>query len=152
MTPMSLTLNTFLEYLASHDDDELVFHFEGRQINPGYHVTELKAVTVLSIDCGARRDSWIETQVVLLDGAHHRGTYMTAGRFSDIARKSLRALPQLGGAPLFFEFDASKYRATIPTRNPGQVMVPLAAEQAVCKPMQDNGCRPARDQSACCSA
>ena len=54
----------FLTLLAKHQDKSLLFEYALNQIVPAnYHITEVKHVTIDSVDCGAKTDTWKETVI-----------------------------------------------------------------------------------------
>src|SRR3954467_15609189 len=55
------SLTAVLAALASHEDKSLVIEYGGRAIQPGYHVTEVKAGSFVTLDCGGNPDAWEET-------------------------------------------------------------------------------------------
>ena len=83
-------------------DAPLIFVTENGPINAGYHVTEVKLASVQSLDCGARRSSWNEVVIQLLDGSGQ--DFMTAGKFTGILKKATSKLEGLDHAALKFEF------------------------------------------------
>lgn len=63
-----------LSLLAEHSDKSLLFEYAPNQIVPAnYHITEVKHVTIDSVDCGARTDAWKETVVQLWESPHDIG-------------------------------------------------------------------------------
>ena len=134
------TLGDLIEQLDGHADHALVFASDDGEIGAGYHVTELKQISVKSIDCGQRTDQWDETLVQLLDGAD--GTHMRVGKFIGIARKSEAVLPGLANTPLSFEYapqNRGLRRMTVRglSKEDDRIVVALAEENAVCKPLAD---------------
>jgi len=57
----------FLAELTPHGTKLLVFTYDGRDVQAGYHVTEVKDGRFASIDCGAVPESWRETVIQLWD-------------------------------------------------------------------------------------
>ncbi len=96
---------TFLDKLQTYNKSRaLVFDLGERTIAPGYHVTEVKAVTVRSMDCGGRANAWNETVVQLWAPDSSREGYMTVGKFLDIYGSVASSVPIDGGAVLRFEY------------------------------------------------
>src|SRR2546423_15351498 len=58
---------SLLEDLSQHRAKSLIFHYEGRDVLPGYHVTEVKSGAFPALDCGANFESWHETFFQLWD-------------------------------------------------------------------------------------
>ena len=138
------TLPEFIAALKAAPDLALVFRADNTDIRTGYHVTELKHVTVNSIDCGGNRDGWGETIVQLLDGAG-RGAHLTAAKFNEIAEASLVAIPDLANGRLRFEFapqnaPAWVFAGGVLVRGTNRFSMDLTPEYAVCKPLQSAAC------------
>lgn len=56
------SLATVLTALAPHEDKSLVIDYgDGREVQAGYHVTEVKAGSFVTLDCGNNPDAWQET-------------------------------------------------------------------------------------------
>ena len=61
---------TLMDALRTSAQRPLEFHLDGRLlIGPGYHVTEVKAVSIEAMDCGGQAASWRETVIQLMDGS-----------------------------------------------------------------------------------
>ncbi len=97
---------TFLDELQNYDKGRaLVFNLGTRIVAPGYHITEVKAVTVQSMDCGGRANAWNETVVQLWSpGARPDEGYMTVGKFLGIYGSVASSMPIDGEAVLRFEY------------------------------------------------
>ncbi|MEF2278261.1 DUF6428 family protein [Deinococcus sp. YIM 134068] len=144
----------FLDALASHADKPLVFQLNGETlVHEGYHVTEVKAVTVEAMDCGGRADAWRETVVQLWNGGGEEDQgFMTVGKFLNIYGQVARSVPVRGDAELRIEYGDAR-NPTIQYRVGGldvrsdQVLVNLSYPAVSCKPNDE---RLAAGQSACC--
>lgn len=55
-----MTTQDFLTALEPHEDKPLIFDV-GKRVNAGYHVTEIKASAVHTMDCGGQSNQWFET-------------------------------------------------------------------------------------------
>ena len=56
----------FLNLLTEHNNKALLFEYApGNYVGANYHITEIKNITVASVDCGAGTDSWNETIIQL---------------------------------------------------------------------------------------
>jgi hypothetical protein len=58
-----ISLGLLLDTLAGAKDLPLVFHYDGRPVKGGYHVTEVKAGHFSVLDCGANPEAWAEILV-----------------------------------------------------------------------------------------
>ena len=58
--------HTFLKTLKENLDKDLIFEYKsGLFVGANYHITEIKNVSIDSVDCGGKSDSWQETIVQL---------------------------------------------------------------------------------------
>ena len=62
-----ITTRELLQRLAAEGPKQLVFSYEGRDVLPGYHVTEVKDGQFAGLDCGANPEAWRETFIQLWD-------------------------------------------------------------------------------------
>ena len=61
-----MTTQEFFNTLKEHPGKSLLFQYTpGQLVGANYHITEVKHITVDSVDCGAREDSWKETIIQL---------------------------------------------------------------------------------------
>src|SRR5436189_2376596 len=74
----------------------LVFiNSNGATIHGGYHLTELKAASFDTVDCGAQKNQWNETIVQLwVPEEQENGERMTAAKFLSIYDKVAPDLPR----------------------------------------------------------
>lgn len=62
------SLGAFLDTLEAHGDKALVLAYgEGWQVQAGYHITEVKAGSFVTLDCGGNPDAWRETVLQVED-------------------------------------------------------------------------------------
>lgn len=138
--PTTDRTQAFLDALAPHADKALVFAEGGEAlVRPGYHVTEVKAVTIEAMDCGGHADAWRETVVQLQDDANPGGDFMTVAKFLSIYGKVAASVPVRGEAELRVEYGneerpAIQYRVGGVEVQPGRVLVHLMAPGVSCKP------------------
>ncbi|WP_018238272.1 DUF6428 family protein [Ensifer sp. BR816] len=160
-----IALGLLLETLAGAAESPLVFHYDGRPIKAGYHVTEVKAGQFAALDCGANPESWAEIFVQLWDVDGDDRAHMPAGKFSAIIRKVSDHVQLDGSAKLTFEVSdgvrpMQLYRASLPRLRDDALHVQLVPRPASCKP-RDRWlaeekrtsaacCGPATSKSACC--
>ncbi|AWI59998.1 DUF6428 family protein [Sinorhizobium fredii] len=160
-----ISLGLLLETLAGASELPLVFHYDGRPVKAGYHVTEVKAGQFAALDCGANEEAWTEIFVQLWDVEGESRAHMPAGKFSAIIRKVSDHLHIAQSAKLTFEVSdgvrpMQLYRASLPSRRDNAVHVELAPRPASCKPRDRwlaeerskaaGCCGPALEKSACC--
>ena len=142
----------FISTLRKAPAKQLVFtNSDGTMIHGGYHLTELKAASFDTVDCGAQKNRWNETIVQLwVPEDEENGEFMTAAKFLSIYDKVARLIPLDSTAEIRFEygdenFPPSNYHVEMITGNEAELRVQLRLPQATCK---------ARDRreagAACC--
>ncbi|QRM56917.1 DUF6428 family protein [Sinorhizobium sp. BG8] len=149
-----LTLGELLDGLSEATDLPLVFHYDGRPIKSGYHVTEVKAGQFSALDCGANPEAWFEIFVQLWDIQESDRTHMPAGKFCSIIGKVSEHVKLDGSARLTFEVSDGErpmqlYCATAPIVRSGTVHVELVPRPATCKP-RDRLPEEQTRSSSCC--
>ena len=80
----------FLDLLTEHSGKALLFEYTpGKFVNANYHITEIKNITVDSVDCGAGTDSWKETIIQLWESPSEVGKteFMKAFKALGILKK-----------------------------------------------------------------
>jgi Family of unknown function (DUF6428) len=101
------TTRAFLDILhAARPDQQLVFRLdEAPLVAAGYHVTELKAVTYNTMDCGGVADKWEETVIQLWNpGDEPEREYMTVRKFLAIYERVSKHIAVSPDAELRFEY------------------------------------------------
>jgi hypothetical protein len=145
-----------LEILARHAGKPLIFSYEGRDVLPGYHVTEVKTGAFQALDCGANYESWHETFIQLWDVPSEDGRgHMDAGKFVAIIRKVTDAVRFDPGARVTFEVSDGRramqlYHASAVVTGSDAVRVELSARPASCKP-RDRWLAQQSVAAACCA-
>ncbi|TDW26672.1 hypothetical protein EV128_1132 [Rhizobium azibense] len=166
MQDRDISLGLLLDFLAGAKDLPLVFHYDGRPVKPGYHVTEVKAGEFAALDCGANPEAWREIFIQLWDIDEDDRTHMPAGKFHAIIRKVTEHVKLDGSARLTFEVSdgvrpMQLYCAAMPALVGGMVHVELAPRPASCKPRErwlkeearktEACCRPTHGKDVCCA-
>ena len=147
-----MTTHDFISRLREAPAKQLVFtDSDDATIHGGYHLTELKAASFDTVDCGAQKNQWNETIVQLwVPEDEENGEFMTAAKFLSIYDKVARLIPLDPTAEIRFEygdenFPSSNYHIEMISENKAQLRVQLRLPQATCK---------ARDRreagAACC--
>jgi len=161
-----ISLGRLLDVIDGVRHLPLIFSYDGRQVEPGYHVTEVKAGQFAALDCGANPEAWAEIFVQLWDINEDDRTHMPAGKFAAIIRKVSEHVQLVGSAKLTFEVSdgirpMQLYCASVPNVRDGALHVELAPRPASCKPRdrwfaEENAkagtacCGPSAGKSACC--
>ena len=155
-----------LDALADHANKALVFVYDGREVLPGYHVTEVKSGRFDALDCGANPESWRETFIQLWDVPAEAGrTFMPVWKFLAIMKKFAAEVPFDADAKLTFEVsDPSSamrlFGVDAIEIEDETVRVSLKRRPASCKPRDrwleqapkaNACCAPKQRQSACCN-
>jgi hypothetical protein len=146
-----------LEALAQHTGKPLIFSYDGRDVLPGYHVTEVKTAAFEALDCGANRESWHETFIQLWDVPPEDGRgHIPAGKFLAIIQKVAEQVPFHPTARLTFEVSDGKramqlYRAAAIASGADVVRVALTERPASCKP-RDRWLAEQAAETTCCAA
>jgi hypothetical protein len=158
LVPLEATeasLTTVLSALDTHDDKALHIDYAGRRAQPGYHVTEVKAGSFVTLDCGANADAWQETILQVEDIPAKPGDRsMTVGKFRNILAQVDRKVRLNGDARLTFEigppdapmqiFDVARL-----TIEGDAAVLLLGPRPAICKPR--HRATQAAEAAACCS-
>lgn len=152
-----------LQRLAPHGQHQLVFSYEGRDVLPGYHVTEVKDGRFEALDCGANAEAWRETFIQLWDvpGDDARVTHMPVAKFCAIMKKVGALVAFDETAKLTFEVSdgvapIQLYRADSIDVMKDSVRVTLSRRPASCKPRdrwlaQEQACCGSPSEQPCCS-
>ena len=154
--PGDAPLSRLLDALTDHGQRALVFVYDGREVQPGYHVTEIKSGRFDALDCGANPESWRETFIQLWDVPAKAGLgYMPVWKFLAIMKKFAAEVRFDAGAKLTFEVSdpssAIRLFGIEAVEIAGQtVRVSLARRPASCKP-RDRWLEQAPKADACCA-
>jgi Family of unknown function (DUF6428) len=157
--------NEFISTLRAAPNNQLIFiDLDGHIVHSGYHLTELKAASFDTVDCGGQTNRWEETIVQLWVPSHATNEYMTAAKFLKIFEK-VRGMIRLSlntevrieyGDENFFP---STYHVRSVTHDQTTTRVVLEPPRASCKARDrrvgslsttDSCCAPATE--ACCTA
>ena len=155
----------FISLLRAAPNNQLVFlDFKGRAVHCGYHLTELKAASFETVDCGGQTNRWHETIVQLWVPPDPMNVYMTAAKFLKIFDKVRGMIPlnldteirvEYGDRNLF----PSMYHVRSVTRHENATHVLLEPPATTCKardrrpvPMQATDPSCAAKTQSCCAA
>ena len=84
----------FISTLRVAPNNQLIFvDFDGHTVHSGYHLTELKAASFDTVDCGGQTNRWQETIVQLWVPSHAANEYMTVAKFLKIFEKVRGMIP-----------------------------------------------------------
>ncbi|MEP7015361.1 MAG: DUF6428 family protein [Verrucomicrobiota bacterium] len=80
--------NELITGLRVAPKNQLIFvDLDGHAVHSGYHLTELKAASFETVDCGGQTNHWTETIVQLWVPSKADDDYMTAAKFLEIFDK-----------------------------------------------------------------
>ena len=95
----------FLSLLKQHQDKSLLFEYAPEQfVGANYHITEVKNITIDTVDCGANTDFWKETIVQLWESPKEKDKteFMSAYKALGILNKVDRIKPMVQDAEIKF--------------------------------------------------
>jgi hypothetical protein len=139
--PDDASLGAILDILEDHGDKALVLAYgEGRQVQAGYHITEVKAGSFMTLDCGGNPDAWRETVLQIEDIPPAEGsTPMTVTKFRSIVDKVASKVQLDRDARLTWEvsrpgepmqvYDVARIEIVS-----DQTIMRLGSRPAICKP------------------
>jgi hypothetical protein len=145
--------NEFISELRAAPPNRLSFVNEaGDSVHVGYHLTELKAASLQTVDCGGQVNHWEETIAQLWVPPDADDTQMTAGKFLTIFDRVRGMIPLNPDAVLRIEygdnnFFPSTYHIRSVTRGATETRVLLEPPAATCKARQRQDC----SAEACCA-
>jgi hypothetical protein len=158
-----LSAVALFEAFEAQKEKPLVFNYEGHDVRPSYHVTEVKTGAFRGLDCGANTESWNETFIQLWDIEEENRGHMPGWKFLAIIGKVRDAVGFDDDAKPTFEVSDGQspmriYRAE--HVEVGDVLrVFLSARPSSCKPrdrwlQQDKSaasscCAPKLEQKCC---
>ncbi len=97
----------FLSLLRENADKNLLFEYkEGKTVGANYHITEVKNVTIDSVDCGTGSDFWKETIIQLWESPKEfdKKEYMSAFKALGILNKVDKLKPMEKEVEVKFEY------------------------------------------------
>lgn len=143
----------FLSELRVAPQNQLLFvNGDGHTVHAGFHLTELKAASFDTVDCGGQVNQWQETIVQLWVPPDADDEYMTAAKFLKIFDQVSRMIPLKLEAEVRVEygdvnFFPSTYHVRSVVHGQGATRVLLEAPETTCKARDRRvGC-----DTACCA-
>jgi hypothetical protein len=130
----------FIEELRGARGKQVLFvDEEGTAIHGGYHLTELKAASFDTVDCGGQKNRWNETLVQLwVPEEEESDEFMTADKFLSIYDRVSGMIALDPESEIRFEygdenFSPSNYHVAKVTEIAETIRVELRPPQATCK-------------------
>lgn len=102
----------FLTLLNENKDKSLLFEYmPGLLIGANYHITEIKNITIDSVDCGAGTDFWKETIIQIYESPEEIGKteYMTSDKALAILNRVDKIKPMEKEVEVKFEYSNSNF-------------------------------------------
>jgi hypothetical protein len=99
--------NEFLSLLRTNGNKELLFDYnKGALVGANYHLTEVKNITIDSVDCGSGSDFWKETIIQLWESPAEpdKTKYMSVSKALQILNKVNEIKPMDLEAELKIEY------------------------------------------------
>ncbi|MEO9966331.1 MAG: DUF6428 family protein [Reichenbachiella sp.] len=138
----------FIEVLKENPSLGLEFEIEsGKFIKPTFHITEVKNLTIESVDCGGNPDSYKQTVVQLMvNPLEEMRRPWSAKKALDIFEKVEALKPMEADAEIFFEYGDLEMRTSnfsvedVLFAN-NTIRLELFAKPTVCKPSLNPGAK-----------
>lgn len=154
-TSADTPLTTVLAALDGHGEKLLHIEYGGRTAQTGYHVTEVKAGSFVTLDCGANADAWQETILQVEDILARDGDrQMTVRKFVSILARVDKKVRLNADARLTFEIGPPNapmqvFDVALVAVTDDAATLRLGARPAICKPRH----RAAQEAAgaSCCS-
>ena len=102
----------FLTLLSEHQDKSLLFEYAPNQlVGANYHITEVKHLTIDSVNCGAQTDAWKETIIQLWESPLEafKKDYMTAYKAIGILKKVGKLKPYVLNSEVRIEYSNASF-------------------------------------------
>lgn len=146
--------------LENNRNKSLLFEYAPNQtVAANYHITEVKHITIDSVDCGANTDAWKETIIQLWESPKEAGKteFMTVSKALSILKKVGNMKPYNLDSEVKFEYSNATFHTAQLYVNDYEVknenlLLKLAVEKTDCKakescvvPEEEN------TTSSCCS-
>jgi hypothetical protein len=151
--------NEFIAELRVAPENRLLFvDRDGNAIHAGYHLTELKAGSFQTVDCGGQLNNWTETIVQLWVPPDADDHYMTVAKFLEIFDKVRGMIPLDLTAEIRVEygdenFFPSTYHVRSVTHDQHATRVLLVPPETTCKACDRRACGAGdHGRQACCTA
>ena len=151
----------FLSLLSDNSNKSLLFEYkEGQTVGANYHITEVKNVTIDSVDCGAGTDYWKETIIQLWESPKEveKREYMSAIKALGILNKVDKLKPMEREAEVKFEYSNPSFHTAQLFVNDHEIhnehlILKLGVEKTDCKAKETCGIpvEATAQEEACCS-
>ncbi len=129
----------FISSLRQYNDTPVIFDYGNARVPAGYHVTEVKAVSFQTMDCGGQSDAWTETIVQLWNPEKNdKKEFMSAKKFLSIFERAAGGVPVNSTSELKLEYGnetmpAINYHVGNITIEDGNLIIKLEPPKVQCK-------------------
>jgi len=153
----------FLSLLKDYPNKSLVFEYRnGQTVGANYHITEVKNVTIDSVDCGARTDFWKETIIQLWESPEEKDKleHMSAFKALGILNKVDKLKPMEKEVEVKFEYSNADFHTAQLFVNDHEIheerlLLKLGVEKTDCKAKETCGVPVGKNtnenKEACCT-
>ena len=151
----------FFKVLEQNKDKSLLFEYAPNLfVGANYHITEVKHITVDSVDCGAQTDAWKETIIQLWESPNEldKTEYMTIYKALAIFKKVGTMKPYVLDSELKLEYSNATFHTAQLFVNDFEIqgnnlIVKLAIEKTDCKAKELCGVpeKEVEKEEVCCS-
>ena len=146
--------------LKNNKDKSLLFEYAKNQlVAANYHITEVKHITINSVDCGSKTDAWKETIIQLWESPSEIGKteFMTVKKALSILERVGKLKPYVLDAEVKFEYSNATFHTAqlfvldYEVKN-NNLILKLAVEKTDCK-AKDSCVIPEEESvsDSCCS-
>ena len=127
--------------LQQHRDKHLLFEYAPNLlVGANYHITEVKHISIDSVDCGAQTDAWKETIIQLWESPAELGKteYMKVKKALEIFERVGKMKPYVLDAEVKFEYSNATFHTAQQFVNDFEIqknnlIIKLAIEKTDCK-------------------
>jgi len=136
-----MTTQEFLEILAANQDKSLLFEYTpGNFVGANYHITEVKNISIESVNCGGGTEEWKETIIQLWESPLEKDktVFMSTYKALSILKKVGRITPYVLDSEVKFEYSSPTFHTAQLFVNDYELIdknliVKLAVEKTDCK-------------------
>jgi len=136
-----MSTQELFKVLEDHQDKFLLFEYKPNSlVGANYHITEIKHISIDSVDCGARTDTWKETIIQLWESPSEIGKteYMSANKAIGILNKVGKIKPYDFDAEVKFEYSNATFHTAQLFVNDFEIqgnnlIIKLGVEKTDCK-------------------
>ncbi|MEC7262393.1 MAG: DUF6428 family protein [Bacteroidota bacterium] len=152
----------FLSLLKQHQNKSLLFEYApDKFVGANYHITEVKNITIDSVDCGAGTDFWKETIIQLWESPKEKDKkeFMSAYKALGILNKVDKIKPMDKDTEIKFEYSNEHFHTAQLFVNDHHLdetslILKLSVEKTDCKAKETCGVpvEAEAEKEACCTS